>query len=141
MDYYKISEEPFYASQSLKRDGMYRMSVSMATLAIDLLLKSVLYRVNSSSELLIGHNHIGIFREIEEHYPKPELRVVVKLSRKYFNDSRYSNKDNYATFTESLAADFIAYAQQVKNYVESDCQATAEDLQKRFNKQKGEKNK
>jgi HEPN domain-containing protein len=134
MDYYKISEEPLNASQALKRDGMYRMSVCMATLAIDLLLKSVLYRVNNTSELLVGHNHIGILREIENHYPKPELRVVVKLSRKYFNDSRYSNKDNIPVFTESLAADFIQYAQQVKDYVDTDCQATLEDLQRKFNK-------
>ena len=134
MDYYRISEEPFNASKSLKRDGMYRMSVSMATLAIDLMLKSVLYRVNSSSELLIGHNHIGIFREIERCYPKPELYTVVKLSRKYFNDSRYSNNDNFPTFTENLAADFIEYAQQVKDYVDIDCQATLNDLQKSFGK-------
>jgi len=132
MDYYQIAEEPLNASQALKRDGMYRMSVCMATLAIDLLLKSVLYRVNSSSELLVGHNHIGIFREIESHYPKPELRTVVKLSRKYFNDSRYSNKDNVHIFTESLAEDFIEYAQQVKDYVDANCQATLDDLQKKF---------
>jgi len=41
MDYYRIAEEPLRAASSLKNDGMYRMSVSMATLAIDLLLKSV----------------------------------------------------------------------------------------------------
>ena len=134
MDYYKISEEPFNASQVLKKDGLYRMSVCMATLAIDLLLKSVLYRINSSSELLIGHNHIAIFREIEDHYPKPELRTVVKLSRKYFNDSRYSNSENFHVFTESLATDFIKYAQQVKDYVDINCQATLEDLHRRFNK-------
>jgi len=134
MDYYKISEEPFNASQTLKKNGMYRMSVCMATLAIDLLLKSVLYRINNVSELLVGHNHIGILREIEDQYPKPELRAVVKLSRKYFNDSRYSNNDNISTFTENLAADFIEYAQQVKDYVDTDCMATLEDLQKRFNK-------
>jgi len=132
MDYYKISEEPLNASKSLKRDGMYRMSICMATLAIDLLLKSVLFRINSTSELLVGHNHIGILREIEGRYPKPELRTVVKLSRKYFNDSRYSNNDSFPTFTEDLAADFIAYAQQVKDYVDIDCQATLEDLLKRF---------
>jgi len=134
MDYYKISEEPFNAAKSLKRAGMYRMSVCMATLAIDLLLKSVLYRINSTSELLVGHNHIGILREIESHYPKPELRAVVKLSRKYFNDSCYSNNDSFATFTEDLAADFIEYAQEVKCYIDVDCQATLEDLHERFNK-------
>jgi len=106
----------------------------MATLAIDLLLKSVLYRINNTSELLVGHNHIGMLREIESRYPKPELRTVVKLSRKYFNDSRYSNNDNFSIFTENLAADFIEYAQQVKNYVDTDCQATFEDLLNRFNK-------
>ena len=134
MDYYKISEEPFNAAISLKKDGMYRMSVSMATLAIDLMLKSVLFRLNSTSELLIGHNHIGIFREIENRYPKPELRTVVKISRKYFNDSRYSSSENFPRFTEILATDFIRYAHQVKDYVDTDCQAALEDLQKRFEK-------
>ena len=42
MDYYKIAEEPLRAASLLKSDGLYRMSVSMATLAIDLLLKSAL---------------------------------------------------------------------------------------------------
>jgi HEPN domain-containing protein len=132
MDYYKTSEEPFNAAISLEKDGMYRMSVSMATLAIDLLLKSVLYRINNTSELLIGHNHIGILREIESCYPKPELHMVVKLSRKYFNDSRYSSNENFSIFTEALATDFIRYAQQVKDYIDTDCQATFEDLRKRF---------
>ena len=134
MDYYRLSEEPLYAAISLKKDGIYRMSVSMATLAIDLLLKSVLYRLNNTSELLMGHNHIGIFREIESRYPKAELRTVVKLSRKYFNDSRYSNSASFPTFTETLAADFIRYVQQVKDYVDTDCQATLDDLLMRFGK-------
>jgi len=106
----------------------------MATLAIDLLLKSVLYRLDNTSDLLIGHDHIGIFRTIEKRYPYPDLRTVVKLSRKYFNDSRYSSNENFSTFTEALAADFIEYAQLVKNYVDIDCRSTLEDLQKRFNK-------
>jgi len=109
----------------------------MATLAIDLLLKSVLYRLDSTSGLLMGHDHIGMLRTIEKRYPKPELRTVVKLSRKYFNDSRYSNNDNFPTFTEDLAADFIEYAQQVKDYVDNDCAATLEDLLKRFPKSGG----
>lgn len=134
MDYYKIAEEPLLAAPLLKKDGLYRMSVSMATLAIDLLLKSVLYRLDNTSDLLIGHDHIGIFRTIEKRYPRPELRTVVKLSRKYFNDSRYSSNENFPTFTEALAADFIEYTQQVKDYVDIDCQATLEDLQKRFDK-------
>ena len=133
MDYYKIAEEPLRAASLLKNDGLYRMSVSMATLAIDLLLKSVLYRLDNTNDLLIGHDHIGIFRTIEKNYPKPELRTVVKLSRKYFNDSRYSNSENFLSFTETLAADFIEYAQQIKNYVDTDCQATLEDLKNRFN--------
>jgi len=134
MDYYAISEEPLQASQALKGNGMYRMSVCMAMLAIDLLLKSVLYRINNASELLIGHNHIAILREIETRYPKPELRTIVKLSRKYFNDSRYSNRDNISTFSEKLAVDFIFYAQQVKDFVNNDCLASIDDLQQKFGK-------
>ena len=101
MDYYKIAEEPFLAALLLKNDGLYRMSVSMATLAIDLLLKSVLYRLDNTSDLLMGHDHIGIFRTIEKRYPKPDLRTVVKLSRKYFNDSRYSNSET-GRFAEKM---------------------------------------
>ena len=134
MDYYKIAEEPLKAAPLLKNDELYRMAVSMATLAIDLLLKSVLYRLDSTSELLMGHDHIGMLRMIEKRYPKPELRTVVKLSRKYFNDSRYSNSEHFHTFNDALATDFIAYMQQVKNYVDTDCQGTLEDLQKRFGK-------
>jgi len=134
MDYYKIAEEPFLAAPLLINDGLYRMSVSMSTLAIDLLLKSVLYRLENTNDLLIGHDHIGIFRAIEKRYPNPELRTLVKLSRKYFNDSRYSSSENFATFTETLAMDFIEYSKQIKNYVDIDCQASLEDLEKRFNK-------
>ncbi|MCL2379085.1 MAG: HEPN domain-containing protein [Defluviitaleaceae bacterium] len=134
MDYYEIAEEPLLAASSLQNDGLYRMSVCMATLAIDLLLKSVLYRMDSTSGLLMGHDHIGMLRTIEKRYPKPKLRTVVKLSRKYFNDSRYSNNDNFPTFTKELAKDFIDYVQQVKDYVDIDCQATLDDFLNRFNK-------
>ena len=88
MDYYEIAKEPMQAASLLKNDGLYRMSVSMTTLAIDLLLKSVLYRLDNTSDLLIGHDHIGIYRTIEK--------------------------------------------QQIKEYVDTDCQATLEDLQRRF---------
>jgi len=134
MDYYKIAEEPLRAALLLKNDGLYRMSVCMATLAIDLLLKSVLYRIDNTSDLLIGHDHIGIFRTIEKRYPNPKLRTVVKISRKYFNDSRYSNSENFSTFTEDLAADFIKYTQQVKDFVDNECQATIDDLLSKYNK-------
>ena len=77
---------------------------------------------------------IGIYRTIEKRYPNPALRTLVKLSRKYFNDSRYSNSENFPAFTESLATDFIEYAQRVKDYIDFDCQASLEDLQKRFSK-------
>ena len=45
MDYYLLSEEPLKAADINKRNGLYRMSVHMATLAIELMLKSVLYRL------------------------------------------------------------------------------------------------
>jgi len=54
--------------------------------------------------------------------------------KKHFKDSRYSRSENLAVFTEALATDFIGYVQQVKGYVDTDCQATLEDLQKRFGK-------
>jgi len=135
MDYYKLSEEPLQAAISNKEQGMYRMSVSMSTLAIDLLLKSVLYRMEPTHDLMMGHNHAGIVTFIERVYSKKDVvRRTAKLSRKYFNESRYSRSENFAVFTEELADNFINYAQQIKDYVDNDCQATLEDLQKKFNK-------
>lgn len=135
MDYYKLSEEPLQAALSNKEQGLYRMSVNMSTLAIDLLLKSVLYRMEPTHDLMIGHNHAGIVTFIERVYPKKDnVRQAAKLSRKYFKDSRYSRSENLDVFTEKLADDFINYTNLIKNYVDNDCQATLEDLQKKFNK-------
>ena len=132
MDYYLLSEEPLKAADFNKKNGLYRMSVHMATLAIDLMLKSVLYRLEPDNILLVGHDHIGILRVLEKEYPKEELKPIVKMSRKYFNDSRYSRTSNLVAFTEQLAAEFLGYARQVKDYVDTDCQATIDDLQKKF---------
>jgi len=135
MDYYKLSEEPLQAAKVNKENGLFRMSVSMATLAIDLLLKSVLYRIKRDDDLIMGHNHLGIVDAVEVRYPRKEsIRHITKLSRKYFKDSRYSNSENFPTFTESLASDFIGYAEQVKDYVDTECQGTVDDLLQRFGK-------
>ena len=135
MDYYKLSEEPLQAAISNKEQGLYRMSVSMSTLAIDLLLKSILHRMEPTHDLIMGHNHVGIVTFIEKMYPKKaDIRQVAKLSRKYFKDSRYSRSENLTVFTEALATDFVEYVRQVKNYIDIDCQATLENLQKRFEK-------
>jgi len=135
MDYYKLSDEPLLAAKVNKENGLYRMSVSMATLAIDTLLKSVLYRVKRDDNLIMGHNHLGIVDAIEARYPRNDnIRHIAKLSRKYFKDSRYSNAENFHAFTESLASDFISYAEQVKDYVDTECQGTIDDLLQRYGK-------
>jgi len=109
------------------------MSVCMSTLAIDVLLKSVLFRVAPENDLLMGHNHPGMVMKIESKYPSNDtIRHIAKLSRKYFKDSRYSNSENFPTFTQSLANDFIGYAESVKEYVDTQCQATLEDLKNKF---------
>ena len=128
-----MSEEPLQAAISNKEQGLYRMSVSMSTLAIDLLLKSVLYRMEPTHDLMMGHNHVGIVTFIEKMYPKKDgIRYVAKLSRKYFKDSRYSRSENLAVFTEELADSFISYSKHIKEYVDNDCQATLADLQNKF---------
>jgi HEPN domain-containing protein len=115
MNYYKLSEEPLQAAISNKEQGLYRMSVSMSTLAIDLLLKSVVYRIDPTHELIMGHNHAGIVTFIENSYKrKNDVRQAAKLSRKYFKDSRYSRTENLTVFTEELADDFISYTNLIK---------------------------
>ena len=133
MDYYKLSDEPLKAAIVNMENGLYRMSVSMSTLAIDALLKSVLYRIRHDDNLIMGHNHLGIVDAIEVRYPrKDNIRHIAKLSRKYFKDSRYSNSENFPTFTEHLSSAFIDYAHQVKDYVDTECQGTIDDLLQRF---------
>jgi len=135
MDYYHLADEPQKAAEINKENGLFRMSVSMSTLAIDMFLKSVLYRMEPANDLLMGHNHAGILKIIETKYPKNDaVRHIVKLSRKYFKDSRYSNTENLVVFTDALAADFIDYVTQIKNYVDDNCKATLTDLQERFRK-------
>ena len=135
MDYYKLSEEPLQAAISNKEQGLYRMSVSMSTLAIDLLLKSILYRIEPAHDLIMGHNHAGILTCIEKTYPvKEDIRHIAKLSRKYFKDSRYSRSKSLAVFTEALAENFINYANSVKDYIDTDCQASLDELKTKFNK-------
>ena len=141
MDYYRNAEEPLEAAVDLKNLNKFRMSVTMSTLAIDLLLKSVLYRLDPANDLIMGHNHQGILKLLELRYPpsnpgdRDNLRLAVNLSRKYFKDSRYSSAENFLLFDEEMAARLIYYAQLVKNYVDNDCQATLEDLTKKFGKQ------
>ena len=133
MDYYKLAEEPLQAAIINKEQGLYRMSVCMSTLAIDVLLKSVLYRIAPENDLMMGHNHPGILKKLESKYsPNDKIRHIAKLSRKYFKDSRYSNSENFPIFTENLAADFINYTELVKIYVDTECQATIDDLQRKF---------
>ena len=134
MDYYNLAEEPFSTAVELIDIGRYRMSVHMSTLAMDLYLKSILYRIDPRSDYLVGHDHIGIFRLIEKRYPKPELSSLVKLSRKYFNSSRYSKTEDLSIYTKQLAQEFVAYAQQIKNYVDNDCAASIDDLKNRFDR-------
>ena len=134
MDYYKLSEEPMRAAIINKQQGLYRMSVCMSTLTIDLLLKSVLYRIEPTHDLLMGHNHAGIVTFIENKYPKDNnVRQMAKMSRKYFKDSRYSRSENLSVFTETLADDFINYTKCIKDYIDNSCQSTVSDLINKFN--------
>ncbi|MCL1878565.1 MAG: HEPN domain-containing protein [Defluviitaleaceae bacterium] len=132
MDYYRLSDEPIQAARLNKENGLYRMSVHMSTLAIDVLLKSVLFRMNQSDSLIMSHNHLGIVDVIESRYPRRDhVRHAAKLSRKYFKDSRYSNSENFPIFTKELAEAFIGYAELIKKYVDTECQSTLEDMQKK----------
>ena len=57
---------------------------------------------------------------------------MVKMSTKYFKDSRYSNYENLKIFTKEFADEFIDYVNQVKNYVDEKCVATLNDLQAKY---------
>ena len=134
MNYYKLGEDKQKVAQLTKEAGFYADSIYASCLAVEFFLKSVMNRVPDAEPFEFTHDVINLYYAIKNKYPSSnDLSEAVKFCRKYNNESRYpySGTD---IFTDDFAAQFLQYVEDVKKYVDEECQATIEDLVNKFNK-------
>ena len=62
-----------------------------------------------------------------------DLLQIVKLGRKYFNESRYPHGDT-AIYTKDFAQEFLRYVDKIKSYIDDVCIGNIADLQNKFRK-------
>jgi HEPN domain-containing protein len=124
---YDNAEETYEVAKLLFKSGMYRVSIANACLAIELYLKSRMYLTEEKDKYEGSHDVINIYQCLTKRFrSKKDLRHIVKLSRKYFNEARYPR--DKSVFTEDFAREFIGYAADVKDYIDNECIAGEDDL-------------
>ena len=134
MNYYDNALEVHDAAEILFKNSKYRISIYNSCLAVELYMKSKLSLVNGGERFEFSHDVVNIYRLLCKRYePKNDLLHAVSLSRKYFNESRYPHGD-VEIYTEEFAQEFLGYVDDVKNYIDNDCEATIDDLKNKFQK-------
>ena len=134
MHYYKLGEDKQKVALLTKEAGFYADSVYASCLAVEFFLKSVMNRVPETADFEFTHDVINLYFAIKKKYPSSkDLSEAVKYCRKYNNESRYPYSGT-EIFTDDFAAQFLQYVEDIKSYVDDECQATVEDLINKFNK-------
>ena len=134
MDFYENAVDVHEAAEILNKNGKHRMSVYNSCLAIELYLKSRLPLVENAASFEMSHDVVNIYRTLNKRSTsKKNLTRIVTLSRKYFNESRYPSSGT-KMFTNELAAEFLEYVSEIKDYVDNQCIADINDLKNRYKK-------
>ena len=132
MDYYNLAENHQITARILIDNGQHMDSVYHSCLAVEMYLKSKHSVLFPDSELSKSHDVIGISRDVLKQYPSSyDLKHIFISVRKYMNESRYPY-NGLSVYTEDFAEDFFEYIKIIKAYIDNECQATLEDLHKRF---------
>ena len=134
MNFYDNAVEVHQAAKVLCENGQYRMSVSNACLAMELYLKSKLHLTEKGEEYVYSHDTINMYIQLANRFkPDEEIFQIVKLGRKYFNESRYPHGDT-AIYTKEFAQEFLGYVEDIKDYIDGVCVGNISDLQNKFRK-------
>ena len=121
MDYYENALKWHKSAEFSIEGGFYQQSVSQSCLAAELFLKSVLIVIQPKSELDKSHDTLGIFNVIARKYPTDkDVLSGVRMCRKYFTESRYPYNGG-EVYTEEFARQFLEYVENVKDYVDNEC--------------------
>ncbi|MDR1665184.1 MAG: HEPN domain-containing protein [Clostridiales bacterium] len=135
MDYYSNAVETEQAARVLYDAEMYRQAIYLFCLAIELYLKSRLYLVKHNEDLALSHDIIGLYHALNSRFASPgNLEKLIAKSRKYFNEARYPYTGDTGIYTRGFADGFINAVTEVKQYVDTQCVATEDDLQTMFRK-------
>ena len=98
------------------------------------------YRLKSSISLFQSKQYldviyvISIYKCLANKYgDNQDIENIVKMSRKYFNESRYPYITNInEIYDENFAKMFIQYVLDVKDYIDNTCVVTLDELQVKF---------
>ena len=81
-----------------------------------------------------SHDVINIYRCIIKRYQSEnDLLPCLVISRKYFNEARYPVSDSSA-YTKEFCEEILNYIDLIKSFIDKDCNASLDDLSKRFEK-------
>jgi len=134
VNFYDNALEVHQSAEILYKNEHYRMSVSTSCLAMELYLKSKLYLTEKGEDYAYGHDAINMYRELANRFGFDKwLFEIVKLSRKYFNESRYPHGDT-AIYTKAFAQEFLGYVADIKDFIDNECIATVDDLKDKYRK-------
>ena len=134
MEYYKLGIDKQKVAQLTKDAGFYADSVYASCMAIEFFLKSVMEYVPDAHEFEFTHDVINLYAAIRKKYSSTkDLTEAMKYCRKYNNEARYP-QGGTEVFTDDFAARFLTYAEDVKNYVDSECVISLQELKNKFDK-------
>lgn len=132
MDHYQNAEETYSGSRSLFDAKNYRLSINLSCLSIELFLKSKLELVEHDMRLETSHDIIGLYQSLTARFKDSQkLAKKIDFVRKYYNDSRYPST-GIEIYTEEFAGEFLTLVEDVKRFIDTDCIASIDDLQKKF---------
>ena len=135
MGYYDDALEWEGTAIDLESCGRYRGSIYMSCLAVECFLKSKVEFIDPSNTKLNEHDIIYLYRLLKSRYPSgKDIMGDIRLCRKYHNDTRYSNTTKTDVYDNVFANRFIQIVAGVREYIENECAATMEDLQKKYDK-------
>ncbi len=134
MNYYDLAEYRLKSSISLFQSKQYLDVIYWCCLSIELFLKSKLILIDHDSQLEFSHDVISIYKCLANKYgDNQDIENIVKMSRKYFNESRYPYITNInEIYDENFAKMFIQYVLDVKDYIDNTCVVTLDELQVKF---------
>ena len=133
MEFYANAWETELSAIDLFNAGRYRHSISLACLAVGLYLKSKLHLVSHRVDLEKSHDVIGLYDALCSHYqPKVNMRSMINICRKYFNESRYPYDGDTSVYTQAFAKEFIDFVVDIRQFIDNECMATIDDLAAKY---------
>jgi HEPN domain-containing protein len=133
VDFYTNAQETEGAAIALLDAGIYRQSVYMSCLAVELYLKSKLHLVPHDDELERSHDIVNLHKALLTRYqPKINMSNMITRCRKYFNESRYPYASDVSIYTKEFALEFVDFVVAVKDFIDNECIATIGDLKNKY---------